>query len=433
MSGSIRERSPGVFELRVFIGRDPVTGRVRHKSRTYRGGKRGARAALDELVAEVRGATVSSEGTFGYLLDRWLELVDEQRSPTTAYGYRRIVERDLRPALGEIPLNRLGPADLDALYLRLGSADGRGRAGGGLSPAAVRQVHAVARRACAQAVRWGWLATNPAANASPPPARRTKVSPPAVADLVRIVELADATDPDLGVLFRVAGALGGRRGELVGLRWSAVDLERGSVLVSGAVVEVAGRAVAKGTKTHAVRRIALDGETVARLRAHHAAMLERAELCGVELATDAFVFSREPDGLEPLPPGAVSKAFARIARELELDPRPRLHDLRHLHATQLLAAGVPIHTVAARLGHAQVSTTLNIYGHELPGSDTAAADLFGELYSAGKASVTELAGSSSTRRSGPDRPNLELVADLEVEHGLEPGPGRDDDPPPASR
>ncbi|MGH8983920.1 MAG: site-specific integrase, partial [Acidimicrobiia bacterium] len=112
--------------------------------------------------------------------------------------------------------------------------------------------------------------------------------------------------------------------------------------------------------------------------AHRRAMDERAVACGTSVADDAFMFSAEPDCGRALHPDSVSTAFVRVRKRAGLD-RVRLHDLRHMHATQLLAAGVPVRTVSGRLGHANAATTLNVYGHFLEPSDREAADVIGGL------------------------------------------------------
>jgi len=170
-----------------------------------------------------------------------------------------------------------------------------------------------------------------------------------------------------------------RRGEACGLRWTDIDVDAATLVVQRAVVVVRGEGLyEKDTKTHASRRIALDQVTIEALVGHRREMDERAATCGVELAPDAFVFSHAPDGARPWRPENVSSAFTRVRTRAGLE-HVRLHDLRHMHATQLLAAGVPVRTVSGRLGHANAATTLNVYGHFLEASDRQAAAVIGEL------------------------------------------------------
>jgi integrase len=153
---------------------------------------------------------------------------------------------------------------------------------------------------------------------------------------------------------------------------------RARLSIRRSVASVAGGTVVKDTKTHSARRIALDPETLSVLDTHRERLEYRAALCRVAVDQDGFVFTATLDGSQPLHPDTITGAFGRICRRAGLRS-VRLHDLRHLHATQLLAAGVPVRTVSGRLGHADAATTLNVYAHFLEASDREAADVIGGL------------------------------------------------------
>jgi integrase len=373
--GHLRQRQRGVWELVVDLGRDPLTRRRRQLSRTVRGTKRDAERELAALVGDVSdGRETNSNATLADVLARWLDLAAENLSPTTFDEYKRLVANRIEPVLGAVPVRRLTTRRLDAFYQALARE-------AGLAPASIRQVHAVIRRGLGQAVKWGWIRSNPAADASPPRLRRRELAPPAPADLRKLLAEAEAADRDFAVFLRLMATTGLRRGEACGLRWTDVDVEGEALVVQRAVVVVHGQGLfEKDTKTHASRRIALDHATLEALRRHREVMGERAAACGVDLADDAFVFSHTPDGSRPWRPENVTSTFTRV-RDQAGFPQVRLHDLRHMHATQLLAAGVPVRTVSGRLGHANAATTLNVYGHFLEASDRQAADVIGELLS----------------------------------------------------
>ena len=158
------------------------------------------------------------------------------------------------------------------------------------------------------------------------------------------------------------------------LRWTDVDLTARALIIHRSIASVADGVVEKDTKTHAARRIAIDDHTVAVLVAQRGRMEARALLGGVEIAFDGFVFSPVADGSIALHPDLLTGRFRVLCRRLEIEG-VRLHDLRHLHATQLLGAGVPVRTVSGRLGHADAATTLNVYAHFLEASDRQAADV----------------------------------------------------------
>ena len=366
MAGSLREKRPGVWELRVYLGREPLSGRKRYRSRTVQGGRRAAEVELAQLVTEAhQEGPLTEPATVAQLFDRWLDLAERDLSPTTLRNYRAIARKRVLPLLGPMRVEDVTAAHLDALYLQASQE---------VAPATVRRLHACIHRAFGQAVRWGWVRENVASRASPPPLRRHEVEPPSPAELGALLEAAPAFDPDLAVIVAVAAGTGMRRGELCGLRWDDVDLDDGEVVVKTAVVDVGGRTVEKAPKSHQRRRLALSGGLVQLLEAHRAAMLERADLSGVELVDEAFVWSRVPDCSEPLRPERVTKGWSALCRKVGVEG-VRLHDLRHLHATTLIDAGVPVTSVSARLGHRHVSTTTDIYAHAVKSRDREAAEV----------------------------------------------------------
>jgi integrase len=137
--------------------------------------------------------------------------------------------------------------------------------------------------------------------------------------------------------------------------------------------------VEKDTKTHASRRVSLDGTTIDALRAHRERASERATICGIKLPAGAFVFSPEVDGSVSWHPDSASRSFTRLCRRAGIKG-VRLHDLRHYVATRLLSSGVDVRTVAGRLGHRNAATTLNVYSHFLVEADREAADVLGKLF-----------------------------------------------------
>ncbi len=372
MQGSLRERAPGVWEVRVRSGRDPLTGRYQQVSRTVHGGKRAAEAQLARLATEIdNGAHRGTSESVGYLLDRWVEHLEMLgRSPRTIEGYRSIIRARLRPALGSVALRRLQPADLDRFY--------RALVIDGLSPLSVRHCHAALSAALRQAVKWGWIDRSPAERATPPPVPRTEVDPPSVAEVSQLLREFERTGHDLASMVFVAATTGCRRGELCALRWSDIDLDDAVLVVSHSISEVGGKLYEKDPKTHRARRLSLDPATVAILRRHAARMRERAELFGVEMAADAFVWSGLPSCSEPWRPSRVTDAFRSTRKRLGLN-RVDFHHLRHFAATTLAGAGVDVRTIAGRLGHADPAITLRTYAHFLEAADRHAAEVMGRL------------------------------------------------------
>ena len=371
MKGHIRERGDA-WEIRVYSGTDPVTGRKKYVTRTVRGPRREADLALARLIVEVTGGIrVAQDATVSDLVLRWFELARPELSPSTVRGYERNINSHILPALGRTKLARLKAAEIDHFYAMLRDRGGAG--GRPLSPASVRQVHAILRRALQQGVKWEWIASNPAMLATTPKVRQFKVDPPNPEAVMKLIEAASKEDLDFACFLVLAATTGARRGELCALRWRAINFQDETLTIASAVVEgVHSRLFEKDTKTHGSRKIALDEFTMGALRSHMDRCEERAKTCSSTLTQEAFVFSPDPDGRRPAAPNDVTKEFMRLRDRSGLES-VRLHDFRHFAATRLLAAGVSVRTVSGRLGHASASMTLGVYAHFLEVSDRDAA------------------------------------------------------------
>ena len=295
LNGTKTEVAPGVWRLRVYIGRNakgyPVqrskTIHVRGKNPKPGAGTRVPDRELANMIAEVnKGNTARGTETVGDMLDLFLEHMEStDRSPNTLRGYRQIANTVVRPELGKIKLSRLTACDLDRLYAKLKAK--------GNAPMTVRHVHTFIGTALHQAERWQLVDRNVARQATPPTVHATEVVAPKPAEVQRIIEAAEALEPMLAALLLTAALTGARRGELCALRWSDVDWQAGTLRIARSVYEVVGGGWAeKPTKTHATRRIGLDELGLAILQRHRASGDQLAEKLGVTVAPNAFIFSR---------------------------------------------------------------------------------------------------------------------------------------------
>ncbi len=337
--------------------------------------KRAAQQALDELKVAVGAGTwvAPSRITLAEYADSWIA-AQEVRGlrPTTRADYADKLRLHVLPALGDRALQSITPTDLDTLYAALLSGGRKDGVGGGLSPRTVRAVHVVVGRLLADAQRQGVVPRNPAKLASPPSPTAARAPEMTVWTPAELGRFLDATaDDDLATLWRLLAMTGLRRGEACGLRWEDLDLDAGTLNVRRAIVLVDHQPIESGPKTARSRRtVNLDAGTVAALRAHRARQLEVRMLVGAGWVETDAVFA-DPVGV-PVRPDYVSKRFRRAALGAGV-PVIRLHDLRHTHATHLLAAGVNARIVSERIGHSSVGFTLDVYGHVLPGQQADAA------------------------------------------------------------
>jgi integrase len=367
MNGTKTEWAPGRWRLRVYVGRDPATGRPRQASRQFAGSKKEADAALRRFVAEVeQGRVRSTHPTVKDVLDEWM--AHRTATPLTLAGDRGYIDRRIVPVLGQVRLDRLTARHLDQAY--------RAWLDEGLAPATVRKLHAIISAALHQAMKWEWTDRAVSQLASPPRPDGHLVRSISPDELVRLIRAARDVRPVLAVAVSLGAVTGARRGELCALRWSDLDAESGTLTIGRSLSVLAGgRTVMGGTKTHQVRRILLDEGTLLLLGWWRDQQAELAEWAGVGLCRDPYVLTVEPRGHLPVLPGTLSHWFTALARSVGLPYH--FHELRHFAATQMIAGGIDPRMAATRLGHARPSVTLQIYAHAVQAADRRAAELLG--------------------------------------------------------
>jgi integrase len=324
-----------------------------------RRGESKADSELAKLVAEVEtGRTMPTSGmTVEQLVERYILDRSPGWAPGAADETRRRVANHITPHLGSIAVERLRPVDVQQLHAVLRA--------GGLGEGSIGRVHDILRAALNWAERLDLVVKNPAGKVERPRGAKPDISPPAPADVVRMI--TDAA-PALALFLRLAALTGARRGQLCGLHWADVDLDAATIRWTRALGKVPGGTIEKETKTGARWPVSLDRATVDLLRAHRRRCLERAFGAGAVLPDCAYVFARDPVGGLPWHPDGASQRFAALRKRLKLDG-VRLHDLRHWMATEGLGGGADIETVAGRGGWANSTTPLEVYSHFRPARD----------------------------------------------------------------
>ena len=378
--GVIKRGSSWSYVIRVP---DPATGITRPK---WVGGfptEEAAKAARDEARVRARkGEYVSrSPSTVAAYLAEWLTAHETAVKPKTLAGYRHDIDHYIVPHIGRMRLQALRPAVISAMYRDL--ADHGGRNGQPLSAWTISHIHRTLRKALADAVNVDQvLAANPAARSKRP--RQHGTEPTRVWTASQLAAfLATASTHRLYAFYRLAAYTGARRGELLYLRWPAIDLDAAEITLGGSVAVIRGRRVEGTTKGGRSRVISIDADTVTILREHRQRQAEERQAAGTAWnGTSGLVFTSRWG--EPLFPDTVTALMTKLINRHNQAIRPparplphaRLHDLRHLHATTLLLAGVPVHVVAARLGHADPAVTLRVYSHVLREHATGIGDIF---------------------------------------------------------
>ena len=382
MRGTIAKKGKRWYAV-VYDGIDDRTGRPRRRWVPAGTRRSDAERLLAGLIRrKYEGEPVVSEKlTLGeYLTERWLPVQRSRLRSSTWESYRLQIERYVVPALGRRQLDRLTVDDIDQLYAHLLAEGGRPNAGtpSPLAPNTVRNVHAMLNKAMGDALRKGTVVRNVVALADAPSQQARKRDEVKAWNAVQLGTFLDAIRAHrLHPAFHVSAHTGMRRGEVLGLRWSDLDLGAERLSVRQALVSVNHQVQISDVKTPAGRRtIDLDPGTVDVLKAWR---IERSEeSASVELPDGELVFST-PEG-SWVHPGTFSQIFRRRVAKLDV-PAISLHDLRHTHATLMLMSGVPVKVVSERLGHSSVAFTMSVYQHVLPGMQAEAAAMFAGLLS----------------------------------------------------
>ncbi|MFI5712924.1 tyrosine-type recombinase/integrase [Kribbella sp. NPDC051620] len=316
-----------------------------------------------------------TKATVNQLLDRYL--VEAELEFSTRDNYVGYSKKHIRPLLGETKVGALDAGVMDSLYVELRRCRDHCKKTKGqtdhrtvrehecddrcrphqcrpLAASTIRQIHFILQGALKAAGRWKWVTNNPIADAEPPPAPKGNPRPPSAKQAARIINEA-FKDPDWGALVWLTMVTGHRRGELCAIRWAHLDLDHGVLHLEKAIGQRGAKKWEKDTKAHQDRRITLDLETVEILREHQTRFKTRTSGLGLELRDDAYVFSLAPDGSRHLIPDSVGQRYRKLAERLEI--KTTIHKLRHYSATELIAGGVDIRTVAGRLGHGGGGTT----------------------------------------------------------------------------
>lgn len=301
-----------------------------------------------------------------YMTKKWIPATATRVRASTLHSYERNVRLHVLPHLGHVQLRSVDGAALDGLYATLGA---------NLSPRTIRYIHTIIHRALKDAVKWKLLAVNPADSATPPSAAAhpsPEMQTWRAVDLNTFLEKSKEEDDRFYAAWYLLATTGMRRGEVLGLRWQDVGLDTGVISVRQTLVRYGNTVKFERPKTAKGRRsVSLDRGTLAVLKAHKTAQLEiRLQLRRFYEDND-LVFPKVSG--EPYHPERFSREFDRRVQRYGL-PRVRLHDLRHTWATLALQAGVHPKVVSERLGHSNISITLDTYSHVVPEMATDAAE-----------------------------------------------------------
>ena len=400
---SVRKRGNS-YQITVSNGRD-LTGKQLIETATFtpdpqRTDKQNQKA-LEKFIFEFEEKVKSGKFldgeklTFSKFTEKWLnEYAAVQLERTTVDIYKILLSVHILPVIGHLKLARIQPVHLNSMYndMLYTRKDGKE---GGYSPTTIKRVHALISSILSTAVRWNILLENPCERVQPPKQTRS-------ADNIKYFTL-EQSEAFLGALehdynagtirlqhvlfFQMALFCGLRRGELIALTWEDINMEKGIVSVTKSTSIVNGKPYTKAPKNKSSNRaVSLPASVLQLAKQYRKEQIKYRLSIGSQWDGDNYIFIQwNGRQMYPSTPYSTFKDIinrynSRTEDSSQFLPDIPLHGLRHTSATLLISQNIDIRTVSGRLGHAQTSTTMNIYSHALQKMDEKAADTLEGLF-----------------------------------------------------
>ena len=377
MAGSIEKRGKNSYRLVCLAGYD-LQGKPIKKTKTIHGTKKEAEIELAKFVADVQnGMLVEGKSLkFSEFTEIWKrDYASKELAPSTYKRYCRILETRLLPYFGHFYINKIKPTDIMHFYDLLSrdtqlvrKKDNNGKKTlKPLSGKTILEHHRLLRAMLHKAVYWQLIVANPAERVQPPKARKPKrrsYDDEQTKLLLESLELLSSEDTKYKVAIILTVFTGVRLGELMGLEWTDVDFKNGIISINRSSQYLSDMGVfTKVPKTESsIREIAIP-EFIISLLEEYKLWYEEQKLIYGELWTNSDRLFVQADG-KPMHPSTISKWFVKYVGQIGL-PVINFHGLRHTNASLLVAQNIDIAVISARLGHAQISTTLDFYVHPL--------------------------------------------------------------------
>lgn len=364
------------WKVRIELEKDVNTGKRRQKSFTVYGSKKDAERFLIEKLREFDTGILKDTRKikFGEYLDFWKEKTFGNLEVTTKEGYIQKIDKHIKPYLGNIFLENLKPLHLQNFYyekLQNGKLNGKG----GLSERTVLALHRIIHSALSQAVKWEFIVRNVAEAVEPPKAKKYQANFLDDKQTEELIRKAQNTDIYIPIMLAIY--TGARRGEVLGLNWDNVDLEKGTIKIVDNLCTTQNGLIIKQPKTNSgIRTIAISTSLVKILKKHKLDQMKNKIRLGASYCDNNMVCCYEDGHL--FNPKRFSAKFNEFLEKNDL-PIVRFHDLRHSHASLLVKMGVQPKEISARLGHSNIGITMDLYSHIYEETDREVANMFDKL------------------------------------------------------
>ena len=376
-SGSIRKRKTEkghCWQITVELPKTSDGKRVR-RYKTVEGTKKDAEKALRLFVEELERGYHMPEAkiTISEWIDIWMQTyVEPNVSVTTSSRYKGMIKRYIKPLLGHLQVQELRTLAVQtwANDLKISPSSGKP-----MSAATIKHTYHVLKSSMDKAVLAGIIPRSPCTGIMLPKGQKKEAVVYDEAQIKQLLAAAKGTDMELVIDMELC--LGLRRGELLGLEWGDIDWNKNQVKIIRNRVIVNGKSVVKEPKTASgFRTLDVPVPLMQKLRKRKLECAANRMRLGRAYTDTEYIIVRE-DG-KPIYPEYLSQMLTKLQDRCGL-PRCRFHDLRHLCASIMLLQGINVKVAQERLGHKDITTTMNIYSHVLPSSAREAADKIGQL------------------------------------------------------
>lgn len=354
-TGHIRERKTSdgkkSYQIIVETDPDPIAGKRQRQYFTHRGTKREAEAMLDRMKAEIAsgGIVKPSALKLSDWMEEWMRLYLPNIAETTRAGYEERIKTRLAPYLGNYPLNTLRTASIQGWVNTLSQDEH-------LAPKTVKNVYLNLKAALDKAVVLNMLPSNPCTGVVLPKPVKYQAQVYNNTEIAQMLNAAQGTDIYLLVALDVLTGL--RRGEIAALQWSDIDFENGVIHITRNRVIAGGKKITKAPKSQSgIRDISIGDKLLSLLKDEYKRYCTDRDRLGIDFVDSNYVI-RQKNG-KPYSPDSLTQKWERFCEANQLK-HIRLHDLRHTCATAMLGAGVEPKVIQTRLGHSDISTTVDI-------------------------------------------------------------------------
>lgn len=368
VTGHIRMRKckngKKTYQVIIETDKDPLTGKRQRLYKTVNGTKKEAEAVLDKMKNELNNGGILKPSALKLKdwLDEWLNVYMLNIEATTRAGYAERINYRIIPYLGNIPLKNLENATIQRWVNTL--------LGEGLSPKSIKNVFLNLKASLDKAAELKKIPSNPCKGVVLPKIEEYEAEVYDEQEINKLFEVAKDTDMYLIVMLEIFTGL--RRGEIAELKWEDIDFENSMINITRSKVMAGGEKRIKAPKSKAGKRDIGIGKNLKDLlqKEYNTYLEDRETKLGY---VDSGYVIRQPNG-EGFSPNSLTQKWIRFRKKHKLK-KIRFHDLRHTCGTAMLNVGVNYKIIQARLGHADISTTMNIYTHSLPSMNKEAGNM----------------------------------------------------------